>query len=1151
VELRLLLGPAGSGKTFRCLAEIRQALNGAPEGPPLLLLAPKQTTYQLERQLLSDPALTGYTRLHILSFERLAWFIFERLGIAAPGFLEDEGRVMVLRALLAQRREELQLFRASARLTGFAQQLSQVLSELQKHELTPGLLRQMAVRVGKGEGLSFKLQDLSTLLEEYLAWLASHQLQDAERLLPAATAALQALGGGGPAEQVERGGGIARPGSSPMFGHLWVDGFGELSESELALLGASLPHCADATITFCLDSPTGGKHSWLSNWSVARRMFESCQKRLGGLPGVIVRTETLERRPKESRFRVNPVLQHLERAWSDPRPYPGPERDEAGGDRVARALRLAVCFDPEAEATVAAREILAHVRRGGRFREVTVLVRALGDYHTHLQRVFARYQVPFFLDRREPVSHHPLAELTRSALRTILSQWRRQDWFAALKSGLVPATDEEIDRLENEALARGWQGAAWQKPLQVPREPELTAWLVELQPRLVSPFQRLALALAARQNRPTGPQLAAALREFWQELEVESRLAHWAADEAAGEQSHPAGAVHATVWEQMQAWLHNVELAFAAEPLGLRQWLPILEAGLSGLTVGVIPPALDQVLIGDLDRSRNPDVKLALVLGLNEGVFPAPPQPGALLTDLDRTALEERGVALNTSARRQLARERFLAYLACTRASERVVFTTALNDAAGSPLNPSPFISQLEALFPTLRQEEAPRLPDWRESEHVHELIGPVLRARHARPATSPPLTPALETLPALAAVLDRLQHFHSADPAEALAPNLPGQLYGPVLRSSVSRLEKFGECPFKFFVHSGLHAQDRQRFELDAKEQGTFQHDVLAYFHEELRDAGKRWRDITPDEARARVERIAAGFMASYRDGLLQATEETRFMARILTESLQDFVGTLVDWMRAQYEFDPAEVELPFGEADTPPWTLELAGGWRLELQGRIDRVDLWRVPGADTAWCVVLDYKSSEKKLEPDKVEAGLQLQLLTYLNVLRQWPNPEDWFGVRHLLPGGVFYVNLRGKYANAANRAEAIRNAEQARKLAYLHTGRFNRDILRHLDHREGIARGDQFNFRLNKDGSVNGRSREPMTPEEFNALLDRLETRLREAGARIFAGEARVFPYRKGGETACERCDYRAVCRTDPWTQEYRNIAKAAAGDPNP
>jgi ATP-dependent helicase/nuclease subunit B len=124
VQFRFLLGPAGTGKTSRCLADIRAELKRSPEGPPLLFLAPKQATFQIERQLLGDGTLSGYTRLQILSFDRLAQFVLDSLGTAASEILSEEGRVMVLRALVAEKHSELRLFRSTARLPGFAQQLS-------------------------------------------------------------------------------------------------------------------------------------------------------------------------------------------------------------------------------------------------------------------------------------------------------------------------------------------------------------------------------------------------------------------------------------------------------------------------------------------------------------------------------------------------------------------------------------------------------------------------------------------------------------------------------------------------------------------------------------------------------------------------------------------------------------------------------------------------------------------------------------------------------------------------------------------------------------------------------------------------------------------------------------------------------------------
>jgi ATP-dependent helicase/nuclease subunit B len=1249
VRVRFLLGPAGSGKTFRCLSEIGQALAAAPEGPPLVLVAPKQTTYQLERKLLAQPSICGYTRLHILSFERLARFVFEQWGQRAPELLDEEGRTMVLRGLLTKKRDELKLFRASARLTGFAQQLSLVLRELQRNQLTPELLRQLAAPMEETEGLSWKLQDFAALLGEYLAWLEAHGLQDGDCLLTKAAEAIQEAEGRG--TRAEGGGqrsevrgqrsedGDQRPEHAarnanhstlvsphPVIAQLWVDGFAEFSAQELELLVALLPYCQQATVTLCLEGVPATSASWLSSWSVTRKTFEACRERFERVASVEAVTEALPRDSGKSRFAKKPVLQHLERRWAEPEPYEEGERRTANIEQrtlnVEPCLRLATCADPEAEAVLAAREIVRHVREGGRYREVMVLVRKLEGYHQPLQRVFARYEIPFFLDRRESVSHHPLAEVTRSALRTVTFGWARDDWFAALKTGLAPADEDEIDRLENEALARGWKGAAWQKAIVVADEPELTRWLAELHQRLLPPFHRLALALAVVQNKPTGAQLAAALREFWGELKVEQKLREWAGGAGLNPKSEirnpkqiqkngntpkaeaatqgNASAVHATVWEQMNVWLDNVELAFPSEALSLREWLPILEAGLANLTVGLIPPALDQVLIGAIDRSRNPEVKLALVLGLNETVFPAPPQGPALLTDSDRVELEKRSVRMGGTARQQLARERYYAYIACTRASERVVLTSALCDANGSPLNPSPFLAHVHQLFRTLQIEQVPRALDWRESEHVNELIGPVLRMRSAEcgvrneeqgkvisnqwsvisgsePQSEQGLEPAKHSalriphsalaLPALSAVLERVRHLQNPRTDDQLSSELAGKLYGPVLRTSVSRMEQFAACPFKFFVHSGLRAQERKQFELDLREQGTFQHDVLALFHEELQKEGKRWREITPGEARECVERIARGLMAGYRDGLLEASEETRFLARTLTESLMDFIETLVGWMRHQYQFDPVAVELPFGEEEGgPPWGIELGSGTnvqvetagaaragavrsgvgrRLELHGRIDRVDLFRDVGGQTALCVVVDYKSSQKQLDPVLLANGLQLQLLAYLNVLRHWPNPREWFDVTRLAPAGVFYVNLRGRYQRAPNRVEAL--AEQpgaARKSAYRHTGRFDARVLRQLDARPNAKEGDQFNYRLTKAGEIHKNCREALGTAEFEALLDSVETNLQSMGQQIYEGVAGVAPYRRGAATACDQCDYRSICRIDPWTHRYRVLRKA-------
>ncbi len=1136
MQARFLLGPAGSGKTFRCLAEVRAALANDSAGDPLIFLAPKQATFQIEHQLLADGEISGFTRLNIFSFDRLAKFILEKLNLAPPKLLSAEGQLMVLRALLQRHADKLKLFRGSARRAGFAQELGTLLAELQQHQFTPARLRQLATDNNLRRDLSDKLHDLALLSEKYAGWLRGHEMQDANHLLDFATAALR--------DNFRF--------SAFRFSGLWLDGFAEMTPQELALLAAVVPLCDRATLAFCLETEPTPPASWLSIWSAIGKTFQQCRTQIGSLPGVEVTTETLARTPGRSRFVENSELCWLEKKWAQPLDT----RSETFNlQPSAFNLSIAACANPEAEAVFAAREILKFVRAsngGRRFRDCAVLVRQLDGYHRPLARVFRRYGIPFFLDRRERVAHHPLAELTRNALRTVAFDWQNDDWFAALKSGFSPVAETEIDRLENAALEFGWRGNKWREPL--PDESQ-----ERLRKLIFPPFEKFHAGLAKMNFMPTGAQLADAFRDLWIDLDVEPALERWTLEEEKLATSIRPSAIHSTVWEQMNSWLDNLALAFSREPLPVRDWLPVLEAGLANLTAGVIPPALDEVLIGAVDRARNPDLKFTLVLGLNESIFPAAPAAPVILTRSDRDELEQHNTALGANSFDQISRDRYLGYIACTRANEKLALTFSRQSADGKTLNPSPFIAQLQRIFPALDVVDFSAALNWREAEHANELIKPLVENQNLVAAgmtklnskgSQSFLTSAapdenwreLLKFPALELLATNLAVLREPDGMENLSPALAEKLYGPVLKSSVSRLEEFAQCPFRFFVRSGLRANERKVFELDARERGNFQHGVLKIFHEQLSAEGKRWRELEPQAARKRIAAIAAAELEHFRDGLLRDAAETMFAARSLAAALQDFIEVIVGWMRGQYEFDPAAAELGFGGEDdcAPAWEIDLGNGNKLALQGRIDRVDLWHDPQRDAALAVVTDYKSGGKQLDSLLLQNGIQLQLLAYLGALRHWNKPREFFGVGKIIPAGAFYVNLRGDYKSGGSRAEVLADAE-AKKMAYRHNGRFDAGELRKFDRRADVTKGDQFNFRLNKNGELPSNSAEAIPREEFTGLLDQVEEQLRRLGERIFSGVAAVNPYRKGGTTACDYCDYRAACRIDPWTHQWRSL----------
>ncbi len=1119
MQARFLLGPAGTGKTFICLKEIRDALLAQPDGPPLVLLAPKQATFQLERQLLADEKLPGYTRLQILSFERLAHFILKKLGGPEHPLLSEEGRTMVLRALLARRKSSLKIFHSSAGLTGFARQLSLELRELQRHQISPAALEKLATRSDLSEPLRRKLHDLEILLRDYLDWLKAHDLRDNDCLLDLAA---EALGENSAIRNPQSA--IRNSLSSPLIATLWLDGFAEMTPQELGLLTAVGPWCGKMNLAFCLDQESKAIHdSWLSIWSGIGRTWRECSERMAAWPEAKLTLNVLQRDIQPGRFSKNPVLQHLEANWNEPKPFTLPEKD--------RSLQLALCANPEAEAVLAAREILQFVRDGGRFREAAVLLRTVEGYHGVLQRVFSRYDIPTFLDRRESVAHHPLAELTRSALRVVAFHWQQEDWFGALKSGLVSGQEQMIDELENEALKRGWKGESWFGPLLDKGQP--IAWAEHLRDQCLPAFVALKKNLSLKSN---GKQLADALEQFWRDLKVEETMEAWNASDSSNPQSAIRNPqfpqIHSTVWTQMNDWLRDVALAFATDAMSLKDWLPILEAGLSGLTVGVIPPALDQVTIGTVDRSRNPELKLALVLGLNEGIFPAVPTEKNLLSETERDELERCEVELGPDKLQFISRERYFGYIACTRARERLVLTCAQRNADDKPLNPSSFFSRLTRLFPGIKLEEY-AVPDWTEAMHGSEIIGKIIAGQSG-----------LENFAQMPRFADLRQQMKwlRRENTETLSPALADKLYGPVLSTSVSRLEEFAACNFRFFVHSGLQAEERKLFELDVRERGSFQHEVLAEFHDELKAEKKNWRAVTPGEARKRIEKIAAKLAPHFNEGLMNSSGHSRFTARTLSDSLQDFAATIVEWME-HYQFDPAAAELGFGmkENTLPGWEVDLGEGHRLNFRGVIDRIDLHRSADGKEALAVVMDYKSSERKLDKVMLTHGLQLQLPAYLSALRQLKNPREHFGVDRIIPAGVFYVNLHGKFAGGKTRREVLSALQEARYGAYQHLGRFDVEALPLLDAR-GESKGVQFKYRLKNDGQPYASSIDLMSAVAFKEFLDGVEAHLLRMGREIFAGQIAVNPYQIGKKRACDFCEYQGICRIDPWTHEFRILS---------
>ncbi len=879
---RFLLGPAGSGKTWRCLAGIRAALRDDPDGPPLLFLAPKQATFQLERQLLAEDGIRGFARLQILSFERLAFWILRHLGRPEPRLLGDVGRTMVLRGVLESEAGRLAHLGRAARTPGFARELSRWLGQLIQLGNDPARLESVAARPETAPILRAKLGDLARVQRGYSEWLLREGLSDKDQLLEIARQELSRT-----------------PRGTPLFDGVWMDGFAEMTPLETALLAEVVGRSRESTLAFCVDADAASTPG--SFWSVVADCFRRCHAAVAAATegGPVV--EKLGRSTGQGRFASSPVLAALESGWAT-------GNGGTAGLPESDAIRVLVCADAHAEAECAAEHVLAHVAAGGRYRDAAVLSRTLDSLGPILERTFHRRGIPCFLDQRFPIRHHPLVELTRSAVRIVSDPAGDDDWFAWLKCGLLGLPEWAAERAENALLRLRWEGHRWTSVDGV-----LEAGIPD---RVVGPIHRFGSRLV---GTVTGATLAAALRALWADLDLERVLEEW-------DRIRPDMFSHRTVLRESEAWLDELVRGFGNVGQPLAGWMPILETAWSAMTAGAIPPALDQVLLGTIDRSRNPDLRLVVLPGWAEDVFPAPPPADGLLSRAELERLSEAGLNVGPEIVARVAHERFYAYIALTRTRQKVVVTIPSRSSAGRPLLPSPFVRML------------PRAAAW---------ISP-----RDRRASAP----------------------ECEGPVETLTPDVARSLMGTVWDTSASGLEQAAACLLQHGLSRALSVRERTELEFDSRAEGSLQHELLAEFHRRVRRIGRRWRDIQKAEATALLAAIKG-------EMLDQVPTTNEFEWEVTFRSVVRFVLAWLEFA-PDWPLDPTHAELKFGKgAPLPAISLPLAHGV-LRINGSIDRVDMARGEDEENGVLCAIDYKLSGERFSREDLESGRQLQLPIYL-------------------------------------------------------------------------------------------------------------------------------------------------------------------------
>lgn len=1075
--LHLILGKAGTGKTTAVMEAIRRAVEEKRGGQ--LLLVPEQYSHEAERELCAvcGDSLSLYGE--VFSFTGLARRLMSEQGGGAVTWLDKGGRLLCMALALRQVGSRLRVYTAAQRKADMQAMLLRQLDELKTACVTPERLEQAAALAG--DSLGDKLYDLSLLGAAYDAVVSNGHADPADRLSVLAAQIPESRLG---------------PESA-----VYVDGFLDFTYQEQAVLRALLQKGVSLTVCLTVDALDSVNELYALSRLSARRLIAEAEA-LGVKYDV---------RYPEAQAGKSPALR-----WFSEELF---RYGAAVCPTEERPVRLLLAESVTAECEAAAAQVLALVRDGGcRWRDIAIAIRGFEDYRAALESVFSHYGIPLFVTRRSELLSKPLPALVSLAYELCGSGWEVDDVISCLRTGLTGLDTEECDRLADYVFKWQLRGWAWARPEDWRQHPdgygavydeaaeERLREINRLRRRFAAPLLRFAErtegSCSAREHCAA---LAALLADWRLPEQLEARAG---ALEAEGQAE--LSAEYSQLWELLVAALEQCAAILGEDAMDRESFGLLFTRMLSQYDIGLIPVSLDRVSAGDFDRMRRRRIRHLLVLGCSDDRIPRTSERSGVFDADERERLLSFDIDLG-GGDGELWREFSLLYATLTLPSESLYLSCPVCGADGEALRPAFVFNRAAALF-----RLAPEFADVDEARLSAEapaltLAAHAVKGGSARAAAAAAWFRAREP-----------ERFHRLEAAAGmsrgrLSPRGVEALYGPRLRLSASRIDRFASCRYAYFCQYGLRARPYEPAGFTPPEIGTFMHYVLEQTAREARDRGG-FLALDDETLHAMTDRYVQEYVHTELNDFHEKSKRFIHLFKRLCLDVHQVVLDMAQELRRS-DFEPLDFELDFSRAsDIRPLELGEDEG-AMTLTGVADRVDGWVHEGK--LYLRVVDYKTGRKSFSLSDVWYGMGLQMLLYLFALEN--DGAGRYG-RPIVPAGVMYIPAR----NALLSLTADVDDEQAEKKRC--------DALR----RSGLALDDpalleawekgedkryipvKFKARTAPDGVA--------SLEQLGLLSRHIRGCLTDMARELRRGSIAADPYyRSQQENACLNCDYFDAC----------------------
>ena len=1126
--IRFIFGRAGSGKSYYCLNQIKKKLTN-DKNNKLIMLVPDQYTFQTEKKLLEYVGEKSLLRAEVLSFKRMATRVFDKCGGRAINVIEDSGKNMLIYKLLKDKGEELKYFNRISKQQGFVGIVSKSITEFKKYNISEEILKEKELEI-ENKDLKEKISDLASIYETFNESLHKGYI-DSEDILSILAKKLKECDLYNDAE-------------------IWVDEFTTFTPQQLEVLKVLAKQCKNVNITLCSDGEIQFAEGETDIFDVIKNTENRILKMMQ--ENNISYKEPVNLNKKNIyRFKESRELGHIEKYF-----FNYPFKIHKG---ECKDIRLYKANNNYSEIEWVAQDILKLVRdKGYRYKDIAVVCREIDSYDKITSVIFNEYNIPYFLDKKREILSNPLVVLIISALEILVTNWSYESVFKYVKSGLIALETNFIDKLENYILANGIKGYKWTRDLLTSQDEELIQeeieifeYMEEIRRPIINLYNKIKGDVTVR-------KYCTALYEFLLEISAFETMDKWL-DDFNNKGMQDKIKEYTQVPAMVMDMLDQAVEVLGDEVVDLKTFSKILISGFEEKEIGVIPMALDQVNIGDIARIKGRDVKALYIVGANDGVLPSANKDEGILSDEDRIELKSMGIELASDTRSRVFEEQFMVYTALTIPSNYLMITYPMADFEGKSLRPSIIIPRLKKILPGLKEESEIFNSNLFDDKY-HNITAPVptfnelieaLRREYEKEEIEPYWVETFKWFEENEEFKDRTKIIFNGLNYTNLVEKIPREkikrLYSNDngrLMFSVSRIEKYAQCPFGYYVQYGLKAKDRKVYEFTAPDLGSFMHDILDQFTNKIRKENILWGDLTKDKCAEIVNELVNSKLRNETNSILNSNKKYQYFSERFKKTITKSVTVISEQMR-KGEFDIFKSEFDFGDfKDSDPIKLELPSKETVYLKGRVDRIDKVDLNGE--TYIRIVDYKSGSKSFDLNELYYGLQIQLLVYLDAILK--NSKQILKAQ-CMPGGILYFKIDNPIIKSKKAlTEEEIQVEVLKKLNMDGLLLKNVELVKSMD-RDMETYSLIIPAAFKKDGDFTSTS-SVVTESQFELLRKYVNDKMIEICEEMLSGEVKIEPCKSSKVTYCDYCDYSSICQFDTSIKDnkYKIISKKKKDD---